>query len=423
MDIIAKQECLPAQIELIKSDRAHPALIGGYGSGKSMGGLFRAFDLKFKYPKNKIAIYAPTYALLRDYWFEKIEQFGDKYNLNYHLNKSDKEFHIQGYGKIILRSMDDPKSIISYEVAHSIVDEIDIFPKDKAEERWRRILARNREILPKGVKNTVCTMTTPEGYNFAYSKWKKNPAPSYQLIKARTEDNPFLPETYITDLKESFDAILLEAYLEGNFVNLKSGSIYYSYDDKKYTTKEQMELDPTIPVNICVDFNVNPMIWLICQHTDKNNIKVFYEITKRDTNTWEQCKDIKDLLPKHFDVKIYGDSTGRARDTRGIETDYIIIDKKLRPYFRSIKYEVPEMNPAVLTRVKSVNARLDKGAILIQEKCENLKEDFIQCIYNQKGEIDKTSQDRSHASDALGYYIVREFPIIIKKGLPEITAL
>ena len=423
MNVMAQQECLPAQIELITSKERHPAIVGGYGSGKSIGGLFRAFNLKFKYPHNKIAIYAPTYSLLRDYWFGKLEEFGDKYKLPYRLNKSDKEFYIRGYGKIILRSMDDPGSIVSYEVAHSIVDEIDLYPKDKAEERWRKILARNREKLLDGSPNTVCAMTTPEGYNFAYDRWKKNKLSSYQLIKAKTEDNPFLPPEYIADLKESYDSNLLRAYLDGEFVNLKSGSAYYSYDDEKFINENLMDLDPTLPLNICVDFNVDPMIWLICQHTDSENIKVFYEITQRNTNTWEQCYAVRNLIPSHYDIVVYGDSTGRSRDTRGIETDYVIIDKIFRKHFRSVKYKVPEMNPPVLSRVKCVNARLDKKAILIQEKCINLRDDLIQVSYNDKGEIDKTNKNRTHASDAFGYYIVQEFPIRIKRELPEIKVL
>lgn len=423
MDVMAKLEVLPAQDELIRTKSKHPAIVGGYGSGKSMGGLFRAFNFKLKYPQNKIAIYAPTYALLRDYWFGKLEEFGDQFKLPYRLNKSDKEYHIKGYGKIILRSMDDPSSIVSYEVAHSIVDEIDMYDKDKAEERWRKILARNRERLPDGSPNTVCATTTPEGYGFAYDRWKKNKLTSYQLIKARTEDNPFLPPGYVETLRESYDSILLKAYLDGEFVNLKSGAAYYAYDDEKHTNKDMMELDPTLPLNICVDFNVDPMIWLICQHTDSENIKVFYEITQRNTNTWEQCYAIRDLIPSHYDVTIYGDSTGRSRDTRGIETDYVIIDKIFRKHFRSIKYKVPQMNPPVLSRVKCVNARLDKKAVQIQEKCENLREDFIQCAYNDKGEIDKSNKARTHSSDAFGYYIYREFPIRIKRGLPEIKVM
>jgi len=419
-DVIADVEALPSQKEFIESKAIHPAIIGGYGSGKSAGGLLRAMMLKFKYPKNKIAVYAPTYPLLRDYWFEKLEEFGNKYNLPYYLNKSNKEFIIKGYGKIILRSMDDPAGIISYEVAHSLVDEIDLFPKDKAADRWRRILARNREMLPDKSKNTAAAMTTPEGYNFAYDRWKKNVTKEYIMINAKTRDNIFISKDYIKDLEDSYDEILLKAYLEGEFVNLKQGSLYYTFDREKHTIDKELLLDPTLPVNVCVDFNVNPMVWVITQDRGKTNIRVIKEITRRNTNTWDQCKIIKELIPKNYDVVIYGDASGSHSDTRGVYTDYAIIDKEFRGHYRSIEYKIPKANPAILSRIKCVNNLLGKGFILIQEKCEYLIEDLIQCCFTSKGEVDKSDLKRTHASEALGYYIISKFPIKIEKPIPEV---
>lgn len=419
-NVIADVETLPSQCEFINSKAIHPALIGGYGSGKSAGGLFRAMMLKFKYPNQKIAIYAPTYPLLRDYWFEKLEEFGNKYNLPFFLHRQNKEFNIKGFGKIILRSMDDPAGIISYEVAHSLVDEIDLFPKDKAADRWRRILARNREMLPDKSKNTVAAMTTPEGYNFAYDRWKKNATKEYQKYRARTEDNVFVSKDYIQDLRDSYDEVLLEAYLEGNFVNLKQGSIYYTFDLEKHATEKKLLLDPTLPVNICVDFNVDPMVWIVTQDRGKENIKVLKEITRRNTNTWDQCKIVKELIPKNYDIVIYGDASGSHLDTRGVYTDYAIINKEFRGYYRSIVYRVPAANPAILSRTKCVNNLLGKGFILIQDKCEYLIEDLIQCCYTPKGEMDKSDLKRTHASEALGYYIVSKFPIKIERPIPEV---
>jgi hypothetical protein len=311
--------------------------------------------------------------------------------------------------------MDNPAGIVSYEVGHSLVDEIDLFSKDKAEERWRKILARNRERLPDGSKNTAGAMTTPEGYNFAYDRWKKNATSQYQMFKARTEDNIFVSKDYVQDLKDSYDETLLKAYLEGEFVNLKQGSIYYAFNMEKHTISKKLPLDPTLPVNICVDFNVDPMIWLIVQDRGKENIRVLREVTTRNTNTWDQCGAIKELVPKNYDIVIYGDASGTHRDTRGTNTDYAIIEKEFRGYYRSIKYQVPGGNPAVLSRIKCVNNLMDKGFILIQDKC-----DLVQCCYTPKGEVDKTDLKRTHASEALGYYINYKFPIKVQKPIPEV---
>jgi len=416
VDVIAECQCLKPQLEFIHTKATRPAIIGGYGSGKSAGGVRRAFHLKMKYPRNKIAIYSPTYSLLRDYWFEALSEYADFYRIPHTLNKSDHEFHIQGYGKMLLRSMDKPESIVTYEVADSLVDEIDILPIDKAELAWKKIIGRNRERKADGAKNTVGAMTTPEGFRFAYDRWKKNPKAGYVMFRARTADNPFLPDTFLDDLKEDYDPILLQAYAEGFFVNLTQGSVYYGFDPEQDMAQEELQFDPTLPIRLCVDFNVDPMIWEIIQHRSRYDIRVVKEIHKRNTNTWKMCDEVKELIPDSHDLHVYGDAAGESRDTRGNETDYIIIDKMLRAYFKSITYHIPKANPPVKTRVKSMNSRLSKRAMRMSPSCKELKEDLIQVCWKDN-DIEKKDKKRTHASDSVGYYTTVEFPILIERPI------
>ena len=46
-----------------------------------------------------------------------------------------------------------------------------------------------------------------------------------KLIKMRTADNPHLPPDFIERLKEEYDPNLLQAYLNGEFVNLNTGQV------------------------------------------------------------------------------------------------------------------------------------------------------------------------------------------------------
>jgi len=427
MDVIAEVETLEAQRKFATSQATYPAIIGGYGSGKTTGGLYRIMDLKIKNQKCPVAIYAPTYGVLRDVWFDKLEEFAAKYRLKYLLNKSAKEMHIQGMSKIIMRSLDEPSSIIGFEVADSVVDEIDTMPKAKAEDCWKKVIARNRFKKPYGVKNTIGVVTTPEGFRFAYDRWEKNRTASYEMYRADTRENSAnLPENYIPDLIESYDPVLLQAYLSGLFVNMTQGSIYYAFKQEEHIVKTPMIVNPALPLNLCVDFNVNPMNWLLTQHISREDIRVLHEISKPNSNTPNMCKELLEWVPKNREGKcdlnlvVYGDASGEHRDTRGNGTDYTIIDQELRPYFNSVKYRVPEANPAVETRIKCVNARLSKNAIRLNPVAKEVKEDFIQCVRNKYGEVDKTDPLRTHASDALGYYIACEFPIIVKSKSAEV---
>lgn len=428
MDCIADVEAHPHQLEFINSSARHPALVAGFGAGKSHAGMLRGFKLK-NFSGHKLGVYAPTYALLRDIWYEKFETYCNNYNLLFSLNKSEKVMYIQGFGQVIFRSMDDPASIIGYEVHDSIVDELDTMKKEKAELCWKRILARQRCKKPDGSANTTSVMTTPEGYNFVYDRWKKNPSESYHLIHASTYDNAmYLPEDYIPSLKESYDANLLEAYLNGHFVNLTTGRVYYAYEEEKHHISdkvEQMKFDPTLPICLCVDFNVNPMIWTIVQFRNKYDVRVIAEVCKANTNTWEMCVAIKSFFKTEWaqdkEVVIYGDAAGEHNDTRSTYTDYTIIDEQMRGFFGKVTYKVPRANPAVRTRVLCVNNVLSKGGVRLNASVKELGYDFLQMAYNSNGEPDKSDMKRSHASDGFGYLVAVEFPIVHKRNSVEVT--
>jgi len=411
MDIIAKAPSLKHQIKFIHSQAKFPAIVGGFGSGKTEALVLRAMKMKYDNPEGSVACYEPTYDLIRTVLFPKFEYFLNYYGIHYQLHETHKELYIPNYGKIIFRSMDNPEMIIGYEVGDSIIDELDVLKKEKAKVAWRKIIARNRQKKPNGV-NTVAVATTPEGYKFVYDKWNDPKTLNYSLIRARTSDNPFLPADYVQTLKDDYDEKLLKAYLEGEFVNLQQGQVYYSFD-RDFLSKK-LKPDPSLAFNLCVDFNVDPMCWIIAQHKNKFDIRVLNEVIKRNTNTWEMCHAIKTIIPKGSRVVIYGDASGSARDTRSGYSDYTIIDEEFRGHYE-LSYRVPAANPPVKDRVNAMNSRLSKSAILIDASCKYLIDDFEQIIW-KKDELDKSDKNRTHSSDSFSYFIVTEFPLVKKSS-------
>ena len=71
----------------------------------------------------------PTYDLLR---LRAIPGFIDelsKIGLPFKINKSEYSIEMPGFGIVYLRSYDNPSRFIAFEVAHSVVDEIDTLRK------------------------------------------------------------------------------------------------------------------------------------------------------------------------------------------------------------------------------------------------------------------------------------------------------
>ena len=114
-------------------------------------------------------------------------------------------------------------------------------------------------------------------------------------------------------------------------------------------------------------------------------------------------------------LHLYGDATGRGRDTAASRTDWQIVHDFFKRQFCQISRKVPSSNPPVKDRINCVNAILRNQAgeqrLLIDPKCEELILDLERVRWkndsngNTLTEIDKTDPARTHVSDELGYVI------------------
>ena len=201
------------QRDFVLSKATHPAIIGGLGSGKSRAGTFRAIVKLLECKGLNVGYYMPTYDLLKLRAMVGIEDDLKMLGLQFKTNMSEYTISVAGYGSIICRSYDRPERIVAYETSHSIVDEIDTLPKDKAALVWRKITERNRQKSP--TPNSIGAVTTPDQSfsGFVYDRWVTRADESTELIKAPTHSNPYLPQDYIDNIRRNYDPALAEMYI------------------------------------------------------------------------------------------------------------------------------------------------------------------------------------------------------------------
>lgn len=223
-----KTKGTPAQCAFVMSNDPFPAFVAGYGAGKSYALALRAIRLMIEH-KTDIAYYMPTYDLVRLVGFKRLVEMLTNACIPFDANKTNFTLTTQ-YGMVIFRTMDDPDKLVGYEVGHSLLDELDTLTAEKAETIWQRALARNRLRIDGGHRNTMAVGTTPEGFRFVYEQWGRDIAKAeqggYVLYRGRTMDNKHLPADYVDNLRGQYPAQLLEAYLNGEFVNLSDGIIH-----------------------------------------------------------------------------------------------------------------------------------------------------------------------------------------------------
>lgn len=379
---------------------AFPAFVGGFGSGKTAAGIARIMFLKSAFKKCDVAYYLPTYPLVEDIAFKRFPELCERKGWAYKLNKQGSYIDFENAGRIIFRTMENPERIVGYEVAHSLLDELDTLKTDKAREVWNKVIARNRQKC--AIKNTVGVVTTPEGFRFVYDRWVKNPVDGYKLFKAKTIDNVLnLPEGYIENLQNSYPTALLSAYLDGEFVNLTAGSVYPEFDRTLNASSETIIDNEALHIGL--DFNVTKMAAVVhvLRHDEPHAVNELTGIF--DTPAMIQA--LKSRYNSHK-IFIYPDASGNNRKSQNASESDIALLKQA-----GFNIMVNPANPAVKDRVLALNKLIGQRKYKVNpDTCPELVESLERQAYDKNGDPDK-SAGFDHVLDATGYCIAYRYPI------------
>ena len=382
---------LKHQREFIQSTAIHTALIGGFGSGKSHVGVAKTIIKKLQFPNVNVAYYLPTYGLINDVAFPKFIEQLQAYNIPFTVNRSENIIKTE-FGSIILRNMSDPERIIGYEVGYSLIDETDALTKDKMADVFMKIIGRNRSKLPKGYINQTDVVGTPEGFKWLHEFFVKNSNENKKVIKAKTYDNPFLPKGYVDTLKETYTESQINAYLNGEFVNLNSASVYQSYNRKSHRTNEVALPNERLIVGL--DFNITNMNAVV--HVMRNKILYAVDEVSGCYDTQTMCDTLKHNYPNNI-IEINPDASGNARSTSGA-SDFSILRQN------GMIISAPKKNPNVNERVNAVNMAFQNDRYYVNDKMCPAYSEALENQSYKNGVPDKQS-GFDHITEAGGYAV------------------
>ena len=412
-------QALPHQYKFIHSQAKYPALVSGLGAGKTEALVYRTLKFMTQIPNLRIGIYEPTVDLLKRIIYPRFEDIFANSGIPYKLNKSDGIMQIwmpTGMAEIIFRSMDNYTRIIGYETHHAILDEIDTIPKDKAFEVWVRVLARNRKSFtdPKTGErgmNTVGITTTPEGFNFVYNMWVKEHAdnPEYELIRGRTADNHHLPADYVSSLRATYPPQLIDAYLEGQFVNMTGQTVYSGFHRESSNTNLTINDFPVSnAIHIGMDFNVGRMSAVVGMKSSEEAIKQLYIVDEFHNlmDTPAMIEAIKARYPDRT-IIIYPDASGRSRKSMDASKSDIRLLREA-----GFRINAPKKNPPVRERVLSMNTLFlngegERNLFVNVSKCPNFTEALEKQVYDDNSMPIKDGTE--DINDAAGYLVNRVF--------------
>lgn len=418
----------------------------GFGGGKTFVLCIKLVELALKYPNHDILYLMPTFSMFRDVLFPSLHELLDDTNISLKINKTTGEINIgDGIGRVILKSMDTPESIVGMNVIDTILDELDTIPLKKAEQVWIKAIARCRKakkILDEDgnpIKdengeypvdedgkpildvNRMWIGSTPEGMRFLHKMFVKAKPDNYKLIQASGYDNIYLPKDYYDNLKAIYPDHLVEAYIYGKFVNMSTGNVYTNFDRDACNTPEVHR--PNEVIYVSMDFNVqncNSVIFVkrgslrdygkeinSYQYNDKSTLHAVDHLHGiLDTPTTIQA--LQDKYPG-CTINCFPDSSGKNASTRGFSLSDISLLKKAGFIVR-----YPKRNPAIMNRVLATNSALKTGLVKVNvEKCPKLAEALEEQAYSESTGLPEKFPGASidDVTDSFGYIVHFLFPI------------
>jgi hypothetical protein len=237
-----------------------------------------------------------------------------------------------------------------------------------------------------------------------------------KLIRGKTRDNFHLTRDFFDDLEASYPAHYLAAYMEGEFCNMSSGSVYPDYDPILNHTNLTFETLPQAvrTLHIGMDFNVveahrHPYgIAAVVGIILSNQLYMIDEIYGC-SQTSEVIKKIKTKFPG-YNINVYPDATSSGSRTSAAESD--------RTQLRQAGFTdlSPAGNPRIEDRVNAVNAQILNGKghrrlLVNKDRCPILSRCLVQQPYDPRTGQPQKDTGWDDPCDSLGYLVNVLYPI------------
>ena len=394
---------LPAQKDFIEDNTTLIlGLVAGFGAGKSRSLVCKICIDAADNPGTVMAVFAPTHILLRDTICRSLDDFLEEMEIEHEFRVSPQpEYKIYtptGSVTLICRATETVNRIRGLNLSKVYVDEVDTSPLEISNKAVEMFLAR----LRGGTQPQLAMASTPEGYKVLFRLFvEEADKPNRRMIKAKSTDNPHLPEGFIQSLYDNYDPALVASYVNGDFTNLTNVTVYHPFDRDVHWTDEKVKDDDRVYCTI--DFNVGAcFVETIVRRGDE--FHVVDEAYPKDTPA--VVKYLSETYPKQLqrgDLVCIPDAASRQRTTTNAsESDLSLLKKG------GFNVKCQSANPAIADRINCVNVLLLANRLRVSNKCKYLIKSLETQAFQKTGKPEKGIGGRDDVSgpvDSLGYGI------------------
>jgi hypothetical protein len=391
-------------MEVFKSKFRFKVVVAGRRWGKSQ--LAKISIIKYAKIRDRLVWYvAPSYRMAKDImWPELQASIPRKWVRK--VNETSMMITLVNNTRIVLKGADNPDSLRGVGIHFLVMDEV----QDIDLEAWTKVL---RPTLASTGGHGLF-IGTPKAYNFLYElyilgqKEDNINAGVWKSWQFATITSPYIPEFEIEAARSDMDLKSFNQEFLASF-EVMSGRVYYAFDRKVHI--QSCTFNPSLPIWVGQDFNIDPMSSVIVQPQPDGTLNVVDEIVLSGSNTEEVCDELERRYWRDTKkIVIFPDPAGAYKQHARGDSDLDIFRER---GFKHLRYHAK--HPPVADRVNAV-CRMLRSAdgqvrVRIDPKCKHLIESLGQTIYKKGSrEIDKDA-NIEHSADAFGYLVQYQFPV------------
>jgi hypothetical protein len=343
---------------------------------------------------------------------------------DYHYNGETHTLTWGGGGPIQFATGEHPESIAGPNMAWAAVDE----PGSIAYDAWRNTVARVRHVGAR-MRQKVAAGTN-EDLGWLAEMFGPDRDPHCHVYQMNTRENTELMESnpnYLREIMANATEAEIRAYVEGGVANLTGALAHPGFDAEVHWREDVAPADPSMPLVLAFDFNVDPMVCIVGQQRPGpmgQEAHVTDAVVLHGGSTVDQtCDAILERYPSWpAGFVVYGDATGKARHVKSLRSNYDMISERMR-HAGQVTIRVPSVNPPVARRLNSVNRMLKNalGQTRIWIRRTNPPKECptrelvrsLQRTQKKSGTDDvlkKAGETITHAGEAFGYWIDYVWP-------------
>lgn len=242
---IQHADILPHQRELIESKERYVALIGGYGAGKTLPSVVLGVSLSLEVDGNVGIVCRRSYSKLHDstlrIFLEVLQRLGVEFKAREVRDGWPHRIILPNDSEIVFRETKDLGRFLGPEYGWFYIDEAGEEPK----KTFTDLVGRLRLPQAKHFFKGFITSNPPHHTHWIAEVFGAAPgvsvrgASSYRFIKVSTNANPFVPESYISDLRANNPASEVKRIVDGDYGFTFEGKAVYAppFSFEKHVTE------------------------------------------------------------------------------------------------------------------------------------------------------------------------------------------